>query len=138
MTQLDVRGELAALRAAALEDIMATSDADLRREAIEDGEDVALVALHVKSTMRNAAAAALRRRMAVARARADAAPAQRTQVTPRPAIERLKQLVQQAFANDRSLGLAFRDGKQQSDADWESLYDDLASLGKIRPDTDAD
>lgn len=137
MTEPDFRAELAALRTAALEDIMATRDADLRREAVEDGEVVASIALDIKATMREAAAAALRQRMAVARQRMDIEIAKAAGMGPaglvRPAIDRLKQLVREAFANDPNLGLAFRDGKHQSDADWESLYDDLVSLGKIEP-----
>lgn len=50
----------------------------------------------------------------------------------------MKALVQQAFQADSALGLAFRDGKRQSDGDWETLYDDLVSLGKIAPEQDAD
>lgn len=52
----------------------------------------------------------------------------------RPAIYRIKTLVQELFANDRSLGLAFREGKRQSDADWQSLYDDLVAMGAIKAD----
>ena len=139
MTEPDVRAELAALRAAALEDLMATQDADLRREAVEDGEVVASIALDVKAAMREAAAAALRQRMTVARQRMEIAQVAgvRPALSIRPAIKRLKQLVLDAFAKDPNLGLAFRDGKQQSDADWESLYDDLISLGKIEPDDHA-
>jgi len=139
MTEPNDRAELAALRAAALEDLMATTDADLRREAVEDGEDVASIAEDVKATMREAAAAALRQRMTTARQRMEISRAAgaRPAVSIRPAIERLKQLVREAFARDPSLGLAFRDGKHQSDADWESLYDDLIILEKIEPDDHA-
>ena len=135
MTEPDVRAELTALRAAALEDLVATPDADLRREAEQDGVDVSLNAIDIKTTMREAAANALRQRMVAARQRLDTPKADQSQTltTTRPAIERLKQLVRDTFANDPSLGLAFRDGKRQSDADWESLYDDLVTLGKIEP-----
>jgi hypothetical protein len=46
----------------------------------------------------------------------------------------LKKRVQEAFVRNPSLGLAFRQGKQQSVADWESLYDDLVALGEIDAD----
>lgn len=135
MIEPDVRGELAALRAATLEDLLATPDAALRREAEQDGLDVSSIAAGIKTAMREAAANALRQRMISARQRLDTATAQQTplRARARPAIERLKQLVRDTFANDPSLGLAFRDGKRQSDADWESLYDDLVSLGKLKP-----
>ena len=133
MTGPNHRAELAALRVVALEDILNTSDAELRREAIEDGEDVAAITADLKSAMRDAAAAALRLRLTEAKARMAAAPAQLASYRGRPPMERLKQLIQEAFASDRGLGVAFRDGKRQSEADWESLYDDLVALGKIKP-----
>lgn len=133
MTVPNHRAELSALRVVLLEDVLNTSDAELRKEAIEDGEDVAAIAADLKSAMRDAAAAALRQRLSQAKARMTAGPASQLGRPLRPPMERLKQLIQEAFASDRSLGLAFRDGKRQSDADWESLYDDLVALGKIRP-----
>lgn len=133
MTGPNHRAELAALRVVVLEDILNTSDAELRSEAIEDGEDVVAIAADLKSAMRDAAAAALRLRLSQGKARMAAAPVQRAGFKGRPPMERLKQLIQEAFAGDRGLGLAFRDGKRQSDADWESLYDDLVALGKIKP-----
>jgi len=138
MNEPNVFDELAALRAAALEDLMAMSDADLRREAVEDGEDVARLAANLKAGLRQAAAASLRKPVVQARQRLDALPTRGPVRIVRPAIDRLKELVREAFANDPTLGLAFRDGKRQSDADWESLYDDLVSLGKIQPESDAD
>lgn len=133
MTEPNHRAELAALRVVALEDILSTSDAELRKEAVDDGEDVAAVAAGLKAAMREAAAAALRQRLSQAKARMTARPAADLGRPVRPPMEQLKQLIQEAFASDRSLGLAFREGKRQSDADWESLYDDLVALGKIQP-----
>ena len=138
MTAPNHRAELAALRVVALEDILNTSDAELRKEAVEDGEDVTAIAAGLKSAMRDAAASALRQRMSQAKARMTAGPVQQLGRPARPPMERLKQLIQEAFASDRSLGLAFRDGKRQSDADWESLYDDLVALGKIKPTSHED
>ena len=138
MIKPNVRAELAALRVVELEDILNTPDAELRKEAVEDGEDTSAIFLDVKSGMRDAAAAALRRRMTDARARMATAHAPRAGAGVRPTIERLKKVIQEAFASDPGLGLAFRDGKRQSDADWESLYDDLVALGKIDPDSNAD
>lgn len=133
MTEPNHRAELAALRVVALEDILSTSDAELRKEAVDDGEDVAAVAAGLKAAMREAAAAALRQRLSQAKAGMTARPAADLGRPLRPPMEQLKQLIQEAFSSDRSLGLAFREGKRQSDADWESLYDDLVALGKIQP-----
>ena len=133
MTTPNHRAELAALRVIALEDILNTPDAEFRKEAVEDGEDVAAIAADLKSAMRDAAAAALRQRLSQAKARMTVRSTQKPDQPARPPLERLKQLIQEAFSSDRSLGLAFRDGKRQSEADWESLYDDLVALGKIKP-----
>ena len=133
MTKPNPRAETAALRLVALEDVMSLSDDELLREVIEDGEDVVATANEVKAAMRDAAAAALRQRLMEAKARAGRQPMSRTTTgRARPALEQLKRRVQDAFAVDPALRLAFRDGKRQSDADWESLYDDLVALGKIQ------
>lgn len=129
--------EIAVLRDAALEDLLAMSEAELRREALEDSEDIAAIANDVKSTMREAASAALRLRMVQAKERMCAASSGRPARVVRPTLDRIKHLVQEAFELDRSLGLAFRDGKRQSDADWQTLYDDLMALGAIKSDDDA-
>lgn len=134
MTKPNVRAELAALRVAALEDILNTPDAELHREAVEDGEDPAAIAAGVKSAMRDAAAAALRKQLAEAKQRMGSAATPRPRSGVRPALEVLKKRVQEVFGRNPSLGLAFRDGKRQSAADWESLYDDLVALGEIDAD----
>jgi hypothetical protein len=120
-----ITAELAVLRDAALEDLAATSDAELHREALDDGEDIAAIAHHLKSSMCEAASAVLRQRMVQAQERMRTASADRPLRVVRPTLEHIKQLVQEAFQRDRSLGLAFRDGKRQSDSDWQTLYDDL-------------
>ena len=128
------RTEIAALREAALEDLMATTDVQLRQEAHEDDEDLDTVATQVGLSMREAAAAALRQRLAQAKDRMQ--PKLKAQTAPitRPPLEQLKQIIQDIFKTDQSLGLAFRDGKKQTDSDWLSLYDDLVAMGAIKPD----
>jgi hypothetical protein len=126
--------EIASLRDAALDDLMVTSDAELIQETVEDGCDAEAIAAEMKASMREAAAASLRQRM------------QRTQVKVhavivtiqknRPALDQIKQIVQDLFGRDKSLGLAFRDGKRQTDSDWQSLYDDLLAMGAIKPSDD--
>ena len=126
--------EMAALRDAALEDLMATSDVQLQQEAIEDGEDLDKLAMQVKATMREAAATAQRQRLARAKERMYPSIGARTISSIRLPVEALKQIIQKLFQTDPSLGLAFRDGKKQTDADWQSLYDDLVSMGAIKPE----
>ena len=133
MNESKTSKEIAALRAAALEDLLVTSDTELLLEALESGEDIKAVTDQMKSAMRETASAALRQRIARAKERMRTTPMARP---ARPALGRIKQIVQEVFQQDRSLGLAFRDGKRQSDADWQSLYDDLVTLGAIKPDDD--
>jgi hypothetical protein len=128
--------EIATLRAAALKDLLSTTDDDFRQEAREDGEDLEGMAIQMKSAMRNTASAVLRERMTESKVQMRPALALRSLSLTRPAIDRIKTFVQELFANDRSLGLAFREGKRQSDADWQSLYDDLVAMGAIKADDD--
>ena len=126
--------EMAALRDAALEDLMLTTDAQLAQEALEDGEDLDTIAAQVRSTIRDAAATALRQRMARAKERMQPSLGDQAEAFIRPPLEQIKQIVQALFQSNQSLGLAFRDGKKQTDADWLSLYDDLVAMGEITPD----
>ena len=48
----------------------------------------------------------------------------------------MKELIQGAFEQDKNLGLAFREGKKQTEADWATLYDDLVAIGAIQPKQD--
>lgn len=135
MSTLKVHAELAALRDAALEDLMAASDAELRQEAIEGGDDLDAMALQIKSAMRETAAATLRQHLALAKARLPQKINSRAAPLVRPSLEQIKQIVQSVFKADASLGLAFRNGTKQTDEDWLSLYDDLIAVGAIKPDT---
>lgn len=130
--------EIAALREAALEDLMETTDAQVRQEAFEDGEDLDAIATQIRSSMREVAAAALRQRLA--RAKGQMRPKLSAQTAPvtRPTLEQIKQIVQGIFQTDRTLELAFRNGKKQTDSDWLSLYDDLVDMGAIKPDDHGD
>lgn len=134
MKEARATAELALLRAAALEDLMTTTDVQLRQEARDDGEDLDAVAMQVKATMREAAATALRQRLVQAKQRTRSVAGAQVSPWVRPPVEAIKQLVQALFQTDRSLGLAFRDGKKQTDADWQTLYDDLVAIGAIKPD----
>lgn len=136
MSTSKIIAEIAALRAAALDDLMATTDAELHQEALEDGEDLDGIAAQVKVAMRETAAGVLRQRMSQTKTRMPSAAAARPVQAIRPSIDRIKQIVQGLFQSDRGLGLAFRDGKRQSESDWQSLYDDLVTMGAIDPNDD--
>lgn len=134
MNSSKTRSELAALRNAALDDLMATTDEQLRQEAIDEGRDLDAVAALVGAAMQEAASATLRHRMVLAKERMQSRPNTRSTPAVRPPMETIKQLVQDLFQTDHSLGLAFREGKKQTDDDWLSLYDDLVAMGAIKPD----
>lgn len=130
------RRELATLRAAAIDDLLAVTDEELRHEALADGVDLDAVAAEVGAGMQEAAAAALRHRLALAKGRMQSKPSPQRAVPMGLPIERIKQLVQSVFQSDASLGLAFREGKKQTDEDWRSLYEDLVAMGAIKSDVD--
>lgn len=122
-----------AIRRLALRDLDATSDEELRTEFADDGVDPDIAARAVATELDAVVAAAMRERAVAAKARV-AVPPKRQRV--RPALARMKELIDNAFRIDTSLAAAFRDGKRQSDADLQSLYDDLVELGKIDPESD--
>ena len=128
------RRELAALRIAAIDDLLAMTDEELRLEALADGVDLEAVASEVGVGMQKAAAAALRHRLALAKGRVQSKASPEMALTMGLPIERIKQIVQSVFQSDASLGLAFREGKKQTDEDWRSLYDDLVAMGAIKSD----
>lgn len=46
----------------------------------------------------------------------------------------IKDRLHRLFAQNPNLAVAFRQGKKQSDSDWESLWDDLVEIGEIKED----
>lgn len=125
--------EIEGLRDEAIADLLAMSDAELRAEAKEDGVDLETCASQTRQAMREAAAAALRQRLSAAKVRApDKAPEPHRAAAVRPTLDKIKQMVQQLFDREPMVGLAFREGKRQSESDWYSLYDDLVAMGAIK------
>ena len=94
MTSPNVIAEMAALRDAALEDLMATSDAQLRQEAMEDGEDINAIAICVKAAMRETAASTLRQRLSQAKAQSNSKMMVQKAPSALPTLEQIKQIVQ--------------------------------------------
>jgi hypothetical protein len=122
--------ELAALRRLALEDVLQASEADLREQAEEEGLDFNELAEKIRSSMREAAAGVLREQLVKDRTPAST----QWPASKRPSLERIKEAIREVFAREPKLRVAFRDGRQQSQSDWESLYDDLVRLGALKPD----
>jgi hypothetical protein len=129
------RYNLKQLRDQAVQDALEISDAEMAQEDAEDGVDGVKAAEDLRASMREVAAR-FQRNAAPMRSPNYVPVSERTRA--KPAIDRLKAVVQSVFAREPELGLAFRDGKKQTDGDWESLYDDLVDMGAINPDRDAD
>ena len=119
---------LDALRALALADLDAASDEELRAELLEDGIDPDVLAASIAEDLDDLVATALREQAALAKFAKRATAGTRF---PRPALAEIKRRIAQAFAAEPQLATAFREGTRQSDADLESLYDDLVLMGKI-------
>jgi len=120
---------LAAVRALALKDLAAASDEDIRDELAMEGIDpdqlAASIALGLDEVL-----AASRRQHAVA-AKVAMQERMAPQKSLRPTLDLIKERIAQAFAAEPQLATAFREGTRQSDADLETLYDDLVLMGKI-------
>ena len=130
--------KLGALQESALEELFALPDEALLQEVLEDGADPKAQADALRASVMKTLAKARRERLDKARSRLQGVQAAKKPAAMiRPSIERMKQLIQDLFARDASLGLAYREGKQQSEADWQSLWDDLVDMGAIREDDDA-
>lgn len=123
---------LDAIRRLALKDLDAISDQELCDEIVSDGGDPEAVALSVAMELDAVVAAAMRMRAAAAKERAVVT---RAIVRRRPALSRIKDLIDNAFRVDPGLATAFRAGTRQTEVDLQSLYDDLVDLGKIDPES---
>ena len=124
---------LAAVRALVLKDLEATSDEDIRAELAAEGIDPDQLAASIAVSLDDVLAASLRQQAAAAKAAMQVRAIPKT--SRRPALDRIKERIAQAFAAEPQLATAFREGSRQSDADLETLYDDLVLMGKI-PDAD--
>ncbi|GAB1386940.1 hypothetical protein MASR1M59_20880 [Melaminivora sp.] len=124
---------LNAIRGLALKDLEAASDEDIRAELAAEGIDPDQLAASIAVSLDDVLAASLRQQAAAAKV------AMQTRTPPkqllRPTLDRIKERIAQAFAAEPQLATAFREGSRQSNADLETLYDDLVLMGKI-PDTD--
>ena len=120
------------IRALALRDLEATSDEEIRAEIVEQGGDPDAAVQRIRARIDAVMAEAMRAQTVAAKKFMGTTAA--TTHKARPTIDRIKQLIQEAFRGDAGLAMAFREGTQQSDADLQSLYDDLVAMGKIKRD----
>ncbi|TAN31354.1 hypothetical protein EPN29_13685 [bacterium] len=124
---------LNAIRALALKDLEAASDEDIRAELAAEGIDPDQLAASIALNLDDVLAAGLRQHAAAAKVAMQVRTAPKKSL--RPTLDRIKERIAQAFAAEPQLATAFREGSRQSDADLETLYDDLVLMGKI-PDAD--
>ncbi|MBU1223473.1 MAG: hypothetical protein KKA22_02845 [Gammaproteobacteria bacterium] len=125
--------QMAALERLISEDLLAMSDEDLLKEAIEDGIDPATKASELRSSALAKINQAKREKLAAARRGYDASLRESPVAKARPALEEIKRQIQALIRGGASngLSLAFRKGETMSDADWESLWDDMVESGLI-------
>lgn len=125
------RAMLDAIQALAAQDLDEASDEQIRAEFVEDKRDPSEVARNVANSLDMVVAHFMREHAAAAKSKPNA----NTRPAPRlPSVERMRELIQNAFSREPELAAAFRDGKKQSENDIGSLYEDLVELGKIEPE----
>jgi hypothetical protein len=122
---------------AALEDLLQTSDEDILKEALEEGVDLIGATAAFRERIALKMAQARRARLVKAREQLNAAKSSPSTSRVRPPFQRLKQVVIDTLRASPTAAVAFRDGQHQTQADWESMYDDLVELGVIKPSNDS-
>jgi hypothetical protein len=118
-----------AIQTLMLRDLEQTSDEELRAEIVEDGQDAEVLDRELAEGLDAVVAEFMRNRLAAAKAVQKA-----TGMVPpksRPSLEAIKRLIQRAFESDPNLAAAYRQGSEQSESDWISVFDDLVLLGKL-------
>lgn len=130
--------EIGFIRARAIEDLANTSDEEIRNEYREAGQDMAAVAKQTHDKLRDVVAASMRARLASVKATVKASAVSQPASRVRPAMERLKAIVAEAFLREPKVAMAFRDGKKQTDEDLSTVYDDLVRMGVIKPEDHGD
>jgi len=134
MKQSKESKEIGFIRARALDDLTNTNDEEIRNEYLEAGQDMAAVAKQTQDKLREVVAAGMRAKLASAKAAAKASAASQPANMTRPMMDRLKEIVAEAFLREPKVAMAFRDGKKQTDEDLATIYDDLVKMGIIKPE----
>jgi hypothetical protein len=134
MKQSRERKEIAFIRARALDDLANTSDEEISNEYREAGQDMAAFATQTHERLREVVAAYMRAKLASAKAATKASIASQPINRVRPVMDRLKEIVAEAFSREPTIAMAFRDGKKQTDEDLATVYDDLVRMGIIKPE----
>jgi inactivated superfamily I helicase len=129
--------KLARISEALAEDVDELSDEQVLQEAREDGIDTARVAAEFRSSALSIINQAKRQRLIQARmALQQSQQSRNAAVRARPTLTVIKSRIQEILTLKPSLAIAFRDGKEISDDDWLSLWDDLVETGAVKEGDD--
>ena len=129
--------KLARISEALAEDVDRLSDEQVLQEAREDGTDTAKVAEEFRSSALLIINQAKRQRLIQARiALQQSQQSRNAAVRARPTLTVIKERIQEILTLKPSLAIAFRDGKEISDDDWLSLWDDLVETGAVKEGDD--
>ncbi len=127
--------QLRALLDAVEADILKATDAEIREDILAGGEDSEEIARHMRAIVEGAVAAHRKQKLRAARAAYDTASARRTDahIPDEPQARRslLERLIASGVQLPQGLTLAFREGKDMSDSDVETILEDLAALGLL-------
>ena len=119
---------------AAADAVMASSDSEILEEARQIYSDPDARVQDLRAMAIERIASAKRQRLLRARAELDATPERNTRVTKPAWTQELRSRINALLPNPSSmedrLTLAFRNGEQMSDADLESLLEDLEELAE--------
>lgn len=138
MKQSKESREIGFIRTRMLEDLANTSDEEIRNEYREAGQDMEVVAKQTHDALREVVAATMRAKLASAKAATKVSSASQPTSWARPAMDRLKEIVAEAFMREPKVAMAFRDGKKQTEEDLATVYDDLVKMGVIKPENHRD
>lgn len=125
--------KMAAIERLMSEDLFAISDEELLKEAIEDGIDPVAKASELRASALAKINQAKREKLMAARRGYESSMKTAPLGRARPTLDEIKRQVQALIQRGTSngLSLAFRKGQAMSDADWESLWDDMVESGLI-------
>jgi hypothetical protein len=138
MKQSKESKEIGFIRARVLDDLANTSDEEIRNEYREAGQDMTAVAARTHDRLRDVFAAGMRAKLALAKTATKTLTASQPANRVRPAMDRLKEILAEAFLREPPVAMAFRDGKKQTDEDLATVYDDLVRMGIINPEEHGD
>lgn len=129
------------LTEALVEDILATSEAEILSEAMDDGVDPVAETARLKALYKSLSAELGKTRLAAAKAAAQAdrssSPSRKlTRLDPVAARARLQSILEHDPDTKAKLTIAARKGEGLSDADVQSMLEELEELGIRPPDDD--